>query len=131
MLTIHLNTDWTCEYFEIDPDLYEFQDYRERSARLADWQFAPRYPEGWAAWLEKRFMLTAQDVCVRYELRIEAVPAGAQLSVNGRQFGVVAAPAVYDITDYVTLDENRLAFRVESGAEGMFGAIRLVATPCE
>ncbi|MDX2141690.1 MAG: hypothetical protein SF123_26620 [Chloroflexota bacterium] len=131
MLTIHLNTDWTCEYFEIEPDLYEFQEYGERIARLADWQFAPRYPEGWAAWLEKRFNLTPLDECVHYELRIEAVPTGAQLSVNGRQFGAVAAPATYDITDYVTLDDNRLAFRVESGADGAFGAVRLAAIPCE
>jgi hypothetical protein len=130
MLTLHLNTEWTCEYFEIEPDLYEFQENKHTVARLADWQFTPRYPEGWAAWLEKRFTLTPLDECVRYELRIESVPHGAQLSVNGRQLGVVTAPSTLDITDYVALEDNRLAFRVESGTTGAFGALRLVAVPC-
>ncbi len=131
MLTLLLNTNWSCDYFEIEPDLYEFQDFHTAVARLGDWSFDRLYPQGWAAWLERRFDLQPLDYCVHYELNIAVVPEGAQLSVNGRQFGVLAAPCRVDITDYVTLDENRIAFRVLSGATGGFGDIRLTAVPCE
>jgi hypothetical protein len=131
MLTLHLDTLWSCDYIEVEPDLYEFQDYATQVPSLPDWRFSGRYPEGWAAWLERRFDLQPTDMCVRYTLRIEATPDGAALSVNGRQFGVIDAPCSVDVTDYVTLDENRIAFRVLSGANGAFGALRLTAVPCE
>ena len=131
MLTLLLDAHWSCDYFEVEPDLFELQDYRVTLPLLNRWRFDGRYPEGWAAWLERRFDLQPLDYCVHYELRIAAVPDGAELSVNGRQFGAIAAPCHIDITDYVTLDENRIAFRVLSGAEGVFGAVRLAAVPCE
>jgi hypothetical protein len=130
MLILPLDTDWTCDYFEVDPDLYEFQDYTAALSRLGDWHFEQRYPEGWAAWLERRFYLHPTRECVRYQLSIAAVPSGAQLSLNGRQLGSVSAPATFDVTDYVTLDENRIAFRVESGAQGAFGEVKLLAVSC-
>jgi hypothetical protein len=131
MRTIHLNTGWTCEYFEIDPDLYEFQDTRAQVARLSDWRFAPRFAEGWAVWIERRFHLSPQAECVRYHLMIDDVPAQAQLSINGHNLGAIIASTPIDITDWVRLDENRIAFRVESGAAGAFGALRLQAVPCQ
>lgn len=130
MLILPLDTDWTCDYFEVDPDLYEFQDYTAALSHLGDWHFEQRYAEGWAAWLERRFYLHPTSECVRYQLSIAAVPSGAQLSVNGRQLGSVSAPATFDVTDYVTLDENRIAFRVESGAQGAFGEVKLLAISC-
>lgn len=131
MLTLILDSHWSCDYFEVEPDLFELQDYRGTLPRLLDWQFERRFPDGWAAWLERRFDLQPLDVCVHYELSIAAAPEGVELSVNGRQFGAIAAPCQIDITDYVTLDENRIAFRVLRGAEGVFGAVRLAAVPCE
>lgn len=130
MLILTLDTDWTCDYFEVDPDLYEFQDYAAALPRLGDWRFDRRYPDGWAVWLERRFTLHPTSECVRYELSITAAPSGAQLSMNGKAYGSVSAPTTYDVTDDVTLDENRIAFRVESGAEGGFGEIRLRAIAC-
>lgn len=131
MLTINLDKRWSCDYFEVEPDLFELQDFRVRLPALRDWQFERRFPEGWAAWLEHRFDLQPLDSCVHYELTVAAAPEGAELSVNGRQFGAIAAPCRIDITDYVTLDENRIAFRVLSGAAGEFGAVRLTAVSCE
>jgi hypothetical protein len=131
MVTLHLDHHWLVDYFEVDPDLYEFQDYGARLPALGEWRFDARFPEGWAAWLEKRFSLQPTDTCVRYLLHLASVPAGAELSVNGRRFGVISTPCAINVTDYVTLDENRIAFRVLSGAEGVFGDVRLSAVPCE
>jgi hypothetical protein len=131
MLTLHLNTDWTCDYFELDPDLYEFQDYHENILHLTEWQFSRRYPEGWGAWLERRFSLYPLGECVHYHLLLDRLPEDAVLYVNGRNFGAVSAPCTLDVTDYVVLEDNRLAFRVTSMAAGSFGAVRLTAVPCE
>jgi hypothetical protein len=131
MLTLVLDRHWSCDYFEVEPDLYEFQDYRVSLTSLQDWQFERRFPESWAAWLERRFDLHPIDTCVHYVLSIDAAPEGTALSVNGRQFGAISAPCRIDITDFVTLDENRIAFRVHSGSTGRFGTVRLTAVPCE
>lgn len=131
MLTLNLDSQWTCDYFETEPDLFELQDYQVSLPALRDWRFDGRFPAGWAAWLERRFNLYPTDTCVHYELSIAAVPDGTELSVNGRQFGAISAPCRIDITDFVTLDENRISFRVYSGATGRFEAVRLTAVPCE
>ncbi len=131
MLTLHLNTGWTCEYFEIEPDLYEFQDLRVQIARLTDWRFPSRYAEGWAAWLERAFQLHPQAECVRYHLLLDYVPAQTRLSINGETIGIVRTPVQLDITDRVALGDNRIAFRVEAGADGTFGSVRLQAVPCD
>ena len=131
MLTLNLDSQWSCDYFETEPDLFELQDFRVSLPALGDWRFDGRFPIGWAAWLERRFNLYPTDTCVHYALSIAAAPDGAELSVNGRQFGAVSAPCQIDITDFVTLEENRIAFRVQSGAVGRFEGVRLTAVPCE
>jgi hypothetical protein len=131
MLTLHLNTDWMCDYFELEPDLYEFQDYQESIVHLSEWHFDRRYPEGWAAWLERRFSLYSLGECVQYQLQIDRLPSDTELFVNGRKFGIVDVPCNLDVTDFVVLEDNRLSFRIPSDATGKFGAIRLTATPCK
>jgi hypothetical protein len=131
MLIIRLEHDWQCEYVEIDPDLFEFIDNRTAISSLADWRFDARFAEGWAAWLERAFTLAPQDECVRYVLEIAAAPQGAQLTINTAKLGAISTPAEIDITEWVHLDDNRIGLRVESGAQGTFGALRLRAVPCD
>ncbi len=93
--------------------------------------FDPRRIDGKLVWLEREFDLPLQDVCISYELQIDAAPVGTQLTINGRDFGEIETPFVFDVTDMVTLEDNRIAFRVMHGASGRFGAVSMMAIPCE
>lgn len=127
---ISLDSDWRCDYFEDIPTLHDFMPTSPVPS-LTQWRFDRTRDENWRAWLEKRFDLPMRDVCVNYVLRIDHVPEGTRLYVNGRAFGEIAAPMSADVTDYVTLEENVIALRVPSGTEGAFSDIRLVAVPCK
>ncbi len=93
--------------------------------------FDPRKIEGKLVWLEREFDLPLQDVCITYELHVDAVPVGTHLTINGRDFGEIETSIAFDVTDFVTLDGNQIAFRVMHGASGRFGAVSMVAIPCE
>ena len=93
--------------------------------------FDPRLIDGKLVWLEREFDLPLQDVCITYELHVDAAPVGTHLTINGRDFGEIETPFVFDVTDMVTLEDNRIAFRVMHGASGRFGAVSMVAIPCE
>jgi hypothetical protein len=129
--TIPLNTDWTCDYFEDgQASLYEFMETHYVPV-LRQWSFERRLCEGWAAWLQRRFDLPPiGDVCIDYRLLIEAAPYGAQLVLNGREYGKIAVPLDIDVTDVVTLEDNQIAFRVPCDTSGAFGSIRLIPVPC-
>jgi hypothetical protein len=130
--TISLNVDWTCDYFEDrQPSLYEFMETHP-VPMLRQWSFERRLSEGWTAWLQRRFDLPPiGDSCIDYRLQIEDAPSGAQLVINGREFGEVKVPTTIDVTDVVTLEDNQIAFRVPCDASGAFGNIRLIALPCD
>ncbi len=113
---------------EISLDLHWYGDDFSISELAA---FDPRGIDGKLVWLEREFDLPLQDVCISYELYVNAAPAGTHLTINGRDFGEIETPFVFDVTDFVTLEQNRIAFRVMHGASGRFGAVRLVAIPCE
>ncbi|NDJ61693.1 MAG: hypothetical protein GYB67_11245, partial [Chloroflexi bacterium] len=69
LLLVPLDDQWQCEYFEIEPDLFEFADGLAVPS-LEAWTFERRYTEGWAAWLQRSFTLRPLDTCVRYQLHI-------------------------------------------------------------
>ncbi|HVU15273.1 MAG TPA: hypothetical protein VHD90_28565 [Phototrophicaceae bacterium] len=94
-------------------------------------QFEPRRIKGKMAWLEREFDLPMQDVCINYLLRIDAVAQGTHLSINGRDFGEIAAPLEIDVTDNVALEDNKIVLRVLHNAFGAFGTVQLIAVPCE
>ena len=112
---ISLDLHWHGDGFSV-PDLTEFD---------------PRSIDGTLVWMERDFDLPLQDVCITYELHIDAAPVGTHLMINGRDFGEIETPFVFDVTDCVTLEENRIALRVMHGASGRFGAVSMVAIPCE
>lgn len=94
-------------------------------------KFDARQVEGTTAWLEREFDLPMQEECVNYLLQIESVPVGTHLTLNGRDFGELTEALSVDVTDMVALEDNEIAFRVSHNAAGAFGAVRLVAVPCE
>jgi hypothetical protein len=126
---ISLDDGWTCDYFEDIPTLYEFMEtYPVES--LARWRFDRMRAENWIAWLEKKFDLPMRDVCVTYWLTIDSAPDETRFYLNGREFGVIETPLRLDVTDFVTLEANTIAFRVPCGMRGSFSDIRLTAFPC-
>jgi hypothetical protein len=127
---ITLNTDWRCDYFEGDPSLHEFTGWFDVPV-LQAWTFDHRMTEGWAAWLQRQFDVPPiEDVCVNFMLQIKSAPPGTQISINGRDFGVISTPFSLDVTDYITLEDNLIAFRVPCEAGGGFGDVRLRVVPC-
>lgn len=130
---ISLISSWTVDYFEEGPaSLYEFMNSYV-VASLANWSFDKRCGEGWLAWLQKQFDLPVMNniACINYVLQIDSVPYGAILVINGREFGAISTPFEMDVTDFIALEDNRMAFRVPCTTEGGFQGIRLVAVPCE
>jgi hypothetical protein len=126
-----LGGGWQCEYLELDPSLYEWME-PQLVPSLFDWSFDKRRPEGWVAWLTRTFDLPPMDddPCLNFVLTIKAAPYPVELDLNGRSFGVIDAPCELDITDFVALDDNRIAFRVPPDAQGRFGDVRVRAVPC-
>jgi hypothetical protein len=130
---ISLDRDWLCEYFEHEPDVYELASSALAVPSLAGWTCSGRYDGGWAAYLQHTFFLEPTDFCVSYFLQIESAPGNIVLFVNGRRLGQFdgSRPFSFDITDYVALEENSLALRVDCGGRGRFGRVYLQPVPCE
>lgn len=129
---ISLNSGWTCEYFEIDASLYEFQDDVPVPS-LVEWVFDKRRVENWAAWLRRGFDLEPTILCVNYVLRVDSAPEETLIYVNGEKVGVYnpPGPLEIDVTSYVALEYNDIAFRVEWNAAGRFEGVRLQPVPCD
>ncbi len=123
---ISLDTNWRCDTLEGDPD-ERIGGFEVPS--LAD--FEVERVGGKTAWLEKRFDLPVQDVCINYTLEIETAPRDVWLYINGRDLGRIRGPLRFDVTDMVALEDNVIAFRIVDQTEGGFGAVRLIAVPCE
>ena len=130
---ILLDGNWEVEYFEVEPNLYEWGPAIQPVPSLMAWHCEGRFDEGWAACLQTRFDLAPFDFCIRYDLHVEDAPGMIILYINGRRMGEVApgAPFVFDVTDWVTLEDNRLTLRVTCGAAGKFGRVYLQPHPCE
>ena len=83
-------------------------------------------------WLRRVFTLEATDYCVSYMLTFESIPTRAVLFVNGQRLSLnPAGLSDIDITAYVALGENEIAFQVLPDAEGAFAGICLQPTPCD
>lgn len=135
--TLDLNADWTCDYFELRHSMYEFLRGWPVAA-LTDWTFDRRRIEGWAAWLQRAFTLESTDECVRYLLYIDSAPPAARIYLNGQHVADYtpphedAPPFEIDVTPYVYLDENTIAFRVDyHDPPGAFSGVCLQPVPCE
>jgi hypothetical protein len=129
--TISLDHNWTCQYFEMGAGLRQATD-DESVPSLAEWVFDKQRGENWAAWLKCGFDLEPTDECVNYTLRIESAPEETQLFVNGEKLGVISeTPFSIDVTNYVALEYNEIALRVEWNAAGRFESIALQPVPCQ
>lgn len=126
---ISLDDHWALDYFEDIPTLYEFME-THRLPSLAKWRFDKTRAENWIAWLQREFDLPLRDVCVTYTLCIDSAPDETRFYLNGRDFGVITTPLRLDVTDFVTLEANIIAFRVPCDMRGSFSDLRLTAFPC-
>lgn len=129
---ISLQEDWTVEYLELDPSLYEFME-RAPVPRLQDWSFDRRRVEGWVAWLERKFILPASQGN-HVLLYIDSAPEGMGIYLNHRRIATYAAPAddappfELDISREVQPGQNVIALRVEGTAPAIEGlALEVIA----
>ena len=83
------------------------------------------------AWFRRVITLDATDYCVNYVLQFDAMPTGTAVYVNGERLNLdTAEPDGFDITAYVALGENELAFWVDQESTGSFAGVRLQPVPC-
>jgi hypothetical protein len=130
---ISLNDGWTVEYFEKEPDLYELAAAGIPVPSLRAFTCSGRLDGTWMAWLTRTFDVPPiLEVCLRYDLHIRAAPGVILLYVNGRRLGEVdgARPFVFDVTDFITLEDNQVALRVDCAQGGAFGDVFLKPELC-
>jgi hypothetical protein len=130
---ISLDDGWAVEYFEKDPDMYEFAAAGYAVPSLRNFACSGRVDGGWMAWLTRTFDVPPiLDVCLRFDLHITAAPGAIVLYVNGRRLGEVdgTRPFIFDVTDFITLEDNLIGLRVDCGVSGAFGDVFLKAEPC-
>ena len=131
-----LNSDWICEYFEIDSGPRAVTEER-RVPALVEWVFDRRPGDNWAAWLRHGFDLEATDFCVSYVLMIDSAPEDTHIFINGEKVGTYQTPRPgeppfeIDVTLHVALEYNEIALRVEWNAAGRFEGVRLQPVPCD
>jgi hypothetical protein len=135
--TLDLTHNWTCDYFELGHSMYEFMQGVDLPS-LNEWSFDKRRVEGWAVWLQRSFFLERTEACVSYVLYIDSAPASTRIFVNGEHVMDYIPPAddappfEIDVTPYVHLDDNTIAFRVEyHNAETAFAGVCLQPVPCD
>ena len=130
---INLDDGWTVEYFEQNPEPHELASVGQFVPSLRRFVPGRRYGAGWTAWLTRTFDVPPMlDVCLRFDLHISAAPSTIMLYLNGRRMGEVDGrqPFVFDVTDFITLEDNQIALRVDCASEGVFGAVSVKAEPC-
>jgi hypothetical protein len=125
-----LTTGWACEWFELDPDLYEFLR-PEQVLDLRGWRFDQRRLENWSAWLYRHFELPADGLANRWYLCIDSAPSPARLYLNDQliadyeQPGDDDPPFDLDVSAWLRTDSNHIAIRVEGYSVGKFEQITL------
>lgn len=129
---VPLETGWQCDYFEIDPDLYEFAPEPVTITYLSDWRCSGRFTTNWAAYLQRQFDLEPMaDVCLRYVLHIASAPTSTRVYINNTLVGeYLNAALTVDVTDHVWLEGNTVALRVVCAEPGTFNGVYLRAVPC-
>lgn len=134
LTTIDLTKAWRVEYFEHDPDLYEFASDPHPVADISAWSAERRFDDTWAALLSTTFFIQPVDACISYWLSFAHTCVEVILYINDRRVGAFTGEALVDVTDYVWLDDNVLQLRVDCGdcaSDGQFGEISLLMTPCD
>lgn len=132
--TLPLNDNWTVEYFEPNIDGFEMAPSPEEIARLDAWRCGSRYATaGFYAYLRRTFTLEATTThCVRYVLQLENAPTTTRVYVNDTYLGDAGGVSTrIDVTDYVSLGQNKLNLRVRCQDGGSrFDALYLLQVPC-
>ena len=123
-----LDSGWTCDYTaESDTPAVSVN-----VASLERWSFDS---DREFAWLKRSFRLKTVDFCVNYILHVGAAPVNTVIYINGEKAGDYPSAGTgafaLDVTMLVALEDNEIAFRVERGAAGRFGDVRLQAVPCD
>lgn len=133
LVPVSLDANWQVEYFEVNPDLYEWAAAAQPVPSLSKWHCTARFDEAWAAMLHTRFDLLPLDICVHYLLHIERAPGSIILYINGRRMGEIdgGVPFCFDVTDYVTLEDNQMSIKVMCADAGTFGRVYLLPVACE
>lgn len=83
-------------------------------------------------WVWRTFSLEPTEFCVRYFLQLDSMPAYTTIEINGHIIvsTVTTHSLTVDVTDYVTLEENKLAFKlVQLGVP--LGKVRLLPISCD
>lgn len=125
---LDLRADWSCDWLELEPDLYEFLK-PERVVDLERWTFDRRRLEGWAAYLYRDFILPALHPQAACWLCIDAAPSRTGIYINDRWVthytnpGADDPPFEWDITACVSPGRNRIGFRVEADLSGRFQGV--------
>ncbi|MFN8378139.1 MAG: hypothetical protein U0452_05660 [Anaerolineae bacterium] len=127
-LPVSLNAGWTVHYDEPREIVYAF-------AELDAWlPFLSAFVcKGRMAWLSRTFDVPPiLDQCLRFDLHITAAPGRVVLTVNGQMRVAVdgTRPFVFDVTDFITLEDNILTLQVDCAGAGSFGDVFLKAEPC-
>lgn len=81
--------------------------------------------------LQRRFDLPPiGDVCLRYVLDVPQAPARTAIYINGWHAATTTGEAItVDVTDWVTLEDNRILLKVFS-KRGELHGLHLRAVPC-
>jgi hypothetical protein len=127
---IDLINDWACEWFELDPDLYEFLR-PEPVPDLRAWTFDQRRLENWSAWLYRRFEMPAEALRTRAYLCIDSAPSPARIYLNDSLISMYIQPGdddppfELDVTEWLRPGGNHIAVRVEGYSRGRFEGVSL------
>jgi hypothetical protein len=119
---ILLDDDWACEVGGRSKHL----------ASIADFQLDPQISAADGVWFRRMITLDVTDYCVNYVLQFDSIPKGAAIYMNDERLMLDPADSrSIDITAYVALGENELAFLIERNSTGSFDGVRLQPVPCE
>lgn len=131
--TISLEFGWKCLYVGNDADAKYRIVVPLPVDSLSGWSSTMPADSNHTAHLLHFFQLQPTDICVRYQLHVEAAPEMVRLEINGKHVGDIdgTQPFILDVTDEVRLEDNALVFQVDCAAQGKFGAVYLQAVPCE
>jgi hypothetical protein len=129
---ISLDQNWTCQYLENDPDLFEFLADDTPVPSLRSWVRNGRFTEGWGAWLHRGFSLEPMDeICLSYFLHIDSAPYKTRIYINEKHIATYSTPVKIDVTDYVWLEDNIIGIRVDCDTPGSFSEVYLQPVPCD
>lgn len=127
---INLDDGWTVEYFEQNPEPHELASVGQFVPSLRRFVPGRRYGAGWDGMADANVRRRCWT-CLRFDLHISAAPGTIMLYLNGRRMGEVdgLTVAVFDVTDFITLEDNQIALRVDCASEGVFGVVSVKAEP--